>query len=222
MKKRDTFFFRDLISGLEKYKIAGCNLSFCGVGYFSGGRVDAISLKEGMVFEHGDGLYVVISAVHTHQQQRRGLVRLKAREVSGGKTIDDSFRSDVKFNVVHIEEKPLTYLYADADSYYFMDNSSYEQYHVSEGVVGDRRDFLKENTEISGLFHQNRLIDIKMPVSVELKVIEAEPEHKGNTVQGGKKRVKLETGIVIQAPLFISVDDIVKVDTRTGEYVTRV
>lgn len=184
--------------------------------------MDALGLKEGMVFEYNGGLYIVVSAEHTHQQQRRGLVRLKAKELNTGKAIEDSFRSDVKFDVVHIEDLPLTYIYNDVQNYYFMDNSTYEQHPFSVDAIGEKRYFLKEEMEVTGLFYQSRLIEVMLPINVELKVVEAEPEHKGNTVQGGKKRIRLETGLVIQAPLFVAVDDIVRVDTRTKDYMTRV
>lgn len=181
-----------------------------------------LDLKEGNIFEYEGNIYIVIYAVHTHQQQRRGLVRLKAKDMKTGKTLEDSFRSDVKVNPVYVDEAVLSYLYSDGEGYHFMDNNTYEQVAIPADVVGESRNYIKENLEVTGLFHAGRILDIKLPISVELKVIEAEPGHKGDTVQGGKKKVKLETGFVIQTPLFVEAGDVVKVDTRTGEYVTRV
>jgi elongation factor P len=184
--------------------------------------MDVIDLKEGNIFEYGGGIYTVISAEHTHQQQRRGLVRLKAKDIKTGKVLQDSFRSDVQVNPVYVDEVALMYLYNDGNGYHFMDNSTYEQFVVSEEVLQDVKRYLKENLEVTGLFHNGNILGINIPITVDLKVVEAEPGHKGDTVQGGKKKVKLETGITIQTPLFVEAGDTVRVDTRTGEYVTRI
>ncbi len=184
--------------------------------------MDMIDLKEGNIFEYGGNIYTVISAQHTHQQQRRGLVRLKAKDIKTGKVLQDSFRSDVQVTPVYVDEITLVYLYSDNSGYHFMDSNTYEQFVVAEEILGDARNYLKENLEVKGLFHKGRILDIKMPITVDLKVIETEPGYKGDTVQGGKKKSKLETGFTIQTPLFIAVGDIVRVDTRTGEYVTRI
>jgi elongation factor P len=184
--------------------------------------MDVIDLKEGNIFEYQGNIYIVVSAEHTHQQQRRGLVRLKAKDVKTGKVLQDSFRSDVQVAPVYVDEVTLIYLYSDSSGYHFMDNSTYEQFVVAEEIIGDTKRYIKENMEVTGLFHNGRIMGVKIPITVELKVIEAEPGHKGDTVQGAKKRVKLETGITIQTPLFVEAGDTVKVDTRTGEYVTRI
>jgi elongation factor P len=184
--------------------------------------MDVIDLKEGNIFEYEGGIYAVISAEHTHQQQRRGLVRLKAREIMTGKTLQDSFRSDIQVKPVYVDELSLVYLYSDNDGHHFMDNGTYEQFVMSQEVLGDAKNYLKENLEVTGLFHDGKILGVKMPITVDLEVIEAEPGHKGDTVTGGKKKSKLETGLMIQTPLFIEAGDTVKVDTRTGEYVTRV
>lgn len=181
-----------------------------------------IDLREGNVFEYEGNIYVTLVAEHTHQQQRRGLVRLKARDLKTGKILQDTFRSDVEVNPVYLDEKPLVYLYMDTDGYHFMDNTTYEQFIIPEEVIGERKGYLTENLEVTGLFYEGKILDIKMPLTVDLKVIEAEPGHKGDTVQGGKKRVKLETGITVQTPLFVETGDTIRIDTRTGEYITRV
>ncbi|HNS32570.1 MAG TPA: elongation factor P [bacterium] len=181
-----------------------------------------LDLKEGNIFEYEGTIYTVVYAVHTHQQQRRGLVRLKAKDMKTGKILEDSFRSDIKVNPVYVDELPLSFLYSDSEGYHFIDNNTYEQVVIPAYVIGDARNYMKENLEVTGIFHNGEVLDIKMPINVELKVIEAEPGHKGDTVQGGKKKVKLETGFTIQTPLFVEAGDAVKVDTRTGEYVTRV
>jgi elongation factor P len=184
--------------------------------------MDVIDLREGAIFEYGGSIYTVISAVHTHQQQRRGLVRLKAKDIRTGKVLQDTFRSDIQVKPVYVDEMSLVYLYTDGASYHFMDSGTYEQFTIEGEILGEVKQYLKENLEVTGLFHNGKILDVKIPITVDLKVIEAEPGHKGDTVQGGKKKAKLETGLTIQTPLFIEAGDTVKVDTRTGEYVTRV
>jgi elongation factor P len=184
--------------------------------------MNVLDLKEGNVFEYEGRLYIVKSATHVVQQQRRGIVKIKAVEIDTGKGVEFSFRSDVEVNLIILEEIPLIYLYSDGETYYFMDNISFEQFNLSKETIGDKKFYLKENIEVTGLFYKGKIIDITLPFVVELKVIEAEPGYKGDTVQGGKKKVKVETGLIVQTPLFIEVGDIIKVDTRTGEYITRV
>jgi len=184
--------------------------------------MNALDLKEGNVFEYEGKLYIVKSTIHVVQQQRRGIVKIKAVEIDTGRGVEFSFRSDTELKNVILVEIPLTYLYSDGNLYYFMDNSNFEQFHLSSDAIGDKRYYLKENLEITGLFYQGKIIDIQLPFTVDLKVIEAEPGYKGDTVQGGRKKVKVETGLTVQTPLFIEVGDIIRIDTRTGEYITRI
>ncbi|MCM8818228.1 MAG: elongation factor P [Candidatus Omnitrophica bacterium] len=184
--------------------------------------MNVLDLKEGNVFEYEGKLYIVKNATHIVQQQRRGIVKIKAIEIDTQRGIEFSFRSDIEVKEVILEEIPLTYLYSDGDEYYFMDNNTYEQFHISSEIIGDKKNYLKENLEVIGLSYQGKIIDIQLPFTVSLKVIEAEPGYKGDTVQGGKKKVKVETGLIVQTPLFIEVGDVIKIDTRTGEYITRV
>lgn len=184
--------------------------------------MNVLNLKEGDIFEYEGKFYSVKSIAHVVQQQRRGIVKIKAGEISTGKTVEFTLRSDVEVKEIFVEEIPITYLYHDENQYYFMNNSTYEQLSIPEKLIEEKKYFLKENLEVTGLFYQNMLIDIKLPTTVDLKVIEAEPGYKGDTVQGGKKKVKVETGLIVQTPLFIEVGDIIKIDTRTGEYIERV
>ena len=181
--------------------------------------MDMIELRDGIVFEYEGKTFTVISAFHAHQQRGRGFVKVKAKEIKTGKTIEQVFRSDAKINAIFVEETVLTYLYRDSGNYYFMDNNTYEQVSLPENSLSEVKGFLKEDTEVTGLFHNGAILDIKLPISVALKVIEAESGFRGDTVQGGKKKLKLETGITIQGPLFIEEGNIVKVDTRTAEYI---
>lgn len=184
--------------------------------------MDAIDLKSGIVIEVGGVVYSVISATHTHAQQRRAVIRVKAKELKTGRTNEFVWRSDFKINNILIEEIPLSYLYKDTSNFHFMNNLTYEEIVLAADIVGDKKVYLKENMEVIGLAYKDNVLDINIPMFMELKVIETDPGFKGDTVQSAKKPAKLETGLVIQVPLFINTGDIVKVDTRTNEYLTRV
>lgn len=183
--------------------------------------MDAIDLKPSMIIEVDGIFYTVMSAVHTHAQQRRAVIRVKCRDLKSGKTNEFVWRSDKPVNAVYVEEIPLTYLFRDSTGFHFMNTTTYEQIILPEEIVGDNVYYLLENIEVTGLVHDSRVLDIRVPVFIELKVIETEPGFKGDTVQAAKKPAKLETGLLIQVPLFINIGDKVRIDTRTNEYVTR-
>jgi len=184
--------------------------------------MEAIDLKPGMVIEVEGSLYAVMSATHTHAQQRRAVINVKAKDLKTGRTNEFVWRSAVQINVILIEEIPLTYLYDDGTHFHFMQSSTYEEIILPADIVGDKKFYLKDNMEVVGLSYQGNIIDINLPIFVELKIIETEPGFKGDTVQSAKKAAKLETGLVIQVPMFINNNDVVKVDTRTNEYLTRI
>ncbi len=184
--------------------------------------MDAIDLKPGMIIELDGIFYTVISAVHTHAQQRRAVIRVKCKDLKSGKTNEFVWRSDKPVNTVYVEEIPLTYLFRDSSGFHFMNTTTYEQIVLPEEILGDKVFYLLENIEVVGLVHEARVLDIKPPIFIDLKVVETEPGFKGDTVQAAKKPAKLETGLSIQVPLFVNNGDTVRVDTRTNEYVTRV
>lgn len=184
--------------------------------------MDAIDLKPGMIIDVDGIYYSVISATHTHAQQRRAVIRVKCKDLKAGKTNEFVWRSDKPVNVVYVEEIPMTYLFRDSTGFHFMNSATYEQVTLSEEIIGDKQYYLLENIEVTGLVHEGKVLDIRPPIFIDLKVIETEPGFKGDTVQAAKKPAKLETGLTIQVPLFINVGDVVRVDTRTDEYVTRV
>ncbi|MCL5674270.1 MAG: elongation factor P [Candidatus Omnitrophica bacterium] len=184
--------------------------------------MDAIDLKPGMVIEVDGSFYSVISATHTHAQQRRAVIRVKAKELKTGRANEFVWRSDFRINHILIEEISLSYLYRDASDFHFMNSLTYEEIVLSSDVIADKKVYLKENMEVTGLAYEGNVLDINIPIFMELKIVETEPGFKGDTVQSAKKPAKLETGLVIQVPLFINTGDTVKIDTRTNEYQTRV
>ncbi|MCL2632460.1 MAG: elongation factor P, partial [Coriobacteriia bacterium] len=149
-------------------------------------------------------------------------VRTKVRDVRTGRVNDITFRAGEKFDEVRMEQKTVQFLYADSDEYYFMDNETYEQLTLTVEVVGDAAKWLKENDNATFQFAGEELLGVEAAMFVELEVVETEPGFKGDTVQGSSKPATLETGAVINVPMFVNQGDVLRVDTRDGRYITRV
>ena len=148
-------------------------------------------------------------------------MRTKLKHMRLGRVIDNTFRAGEKVELVDFEEKRMQYLYKD-DRYHFMDLDTYDQISLSADEVGDARDFLKENIEVEILFIDGSPVTVELPNFIELQIAKTDPGIRGDTASGGSKPATLETGAVIQVPLFLNEGDVVKVDTRSGEYLGRV
>jgi len=157
-----------------------------------------------------------------HHKPGKGgaFVRTRLKNVRLGTVIDRTFRAGETLEDVYVEEKKYQYLYHD-DRYHFMENETYEQISLSGAEMGEAKKFIKENTYITALTHKDRILNIKLPTFVNLKIVETEPGLRGDTVKAGTKNAKLETGAVVQVPLFINSGEIVTIDTRTAKYVGR-
>jgi elongation factor P len=166
--------------------------------------------------------YIIIEFQHVKPGKGGAFVRTKVRDIRTGRVNDLTFRSGEKFDEIRLETKEMQFLYSDSGEFYFMDNESYEQVALSSEVVGDAAQWLKENDVASLQYAGDELIGVEAPMFVELEVAETEPGFKGDTVQGGNKPATLETGAVINVPMFINTGDVLKVDTRDGRYITRV
>jgi len=149
-------------------------------------------------------------------------VRTKLKNVRTGAVVDKTFRAGEKFDLAHLEHKKMQYLYNDDAGWHFMDNDSYEQLALAKEQLGDVMKYVKENMDVDMLLYQGAPIGMEPPMHVELEVTQAEPGVKGDTATGGTKPATLETGAVIQVPLFVNIGDRVKIDTRTDTYITRV
>ena len=147
--------------------------------------------------------------------------RTKLKHMRLGKVIDNTFRSGEKVDLVDFEDKHMQFLYKD-DRYHFMDTETYDQVSLSEDEVGDAREFLKENTEVHVLYIDGSPTAVELPNFVDLVISKTEPGVRGDTAQGGTKPATLETGAAVQVPLFLNEGDIIRIDTRTGEYLARV
>jgi elongation factor P len=150
------------------------------------------------------------------------VVKMKLRDIVGGHTIERTFQASEKFNRARLESRIMQYLYNDGDAYYFMDEKTFEQIPISSEQLGDALDYLKENDSVEVSSYKGKIIGVELPITVELEVTETGPGFKGDTATAGNKPAKLETGITIQVPLFINNGDVIKVDTRTGQYLERV
>ena len=178
--------------------------------------------KNGMAIELNGEIFIILEFQHVKPGKGQAFVRTKLKNLKTGAVISKNFRAGEEVQEAFLDRREMEYLYSDGENYYFMDSQTYEQLALSEEVVGEAAKFLKENTRAVVLFHEGKPVSFELPIFVELEVVRTEPGVKGDTVSGGTKPAELETGAVSQVPLFIKEGDVVKVDTRTGSYVTRV
>ena len=166
--------------------------------------------------------YIIIEFQHVKPGKGGAFVRTKVRDIRTGRVNDITFRAGEKFDEIRMEARDMLFLYSDSGEFFFMDTESYEQFSLSADVVRDAAKWLKENEKVSLQYAGEELIGVDPPMFVELAVTETEPGFKGDTVQGATKPATLETGALIQVPMFINIGDVLKVDTRDARYITRV
>ncbi len=184
--------------------------------------IDAGELKKGITIELDGNLYQVLDYQHIKMGRGSAQVRLKLRDLRAGYITERSFQASEKFKRAFLEHRPVQYIYNDGHLYYFMDTKTFEQIPLDRSILGDALNYLTEDLSLEVLTHNGKAVGIELPVSVELRVVETGPAFKGDTATAGSKPAKLETGITIKVPLFINTGDVIKVDTRTGEYLERV
>jgi elongation factor P len=178
--------------------------------------------RKGLKFMVDGQPSVILDFQHVKPGKGSAFVRTKYRGLITGNVNEKNFRSGEKFEKPDLEEKGMQFLYAEGENYYFMDTSSYDQTFITKDALGDAVNFLKENIEASVLFFEGRVIGVELPNTVDLKVVECDPGMKGDTVSGATKPAKLETGYSVNVPLFINEGDVLKIDTRSGDYLERV
>jgi elongation factor P len=180
-------------------------------------------LRKGTTFIDDDGnLYVVLDYLHNKQGRGNATIKTKLRNLRTGSTIDRSFQSGGRVQDVHLETQKVQYLYRDGDNYVFMDQNTYEQPTLSEDLLGDAAQWLTEGITVELLTYEGQPIEVELPTTVDVQVVETAPAFKGDTASGGGKPAKVSTGGTVQVPFFVSTGDTIRVDTRTGAYVTRV
>jgi elongation factor P len=179
-------------------------------------------LKNGITLELDNGLFQVVEFQHVKPGKGGAFVRTKLRNMRTGNVFDRTFNAGIRVEQALLEKKDMQFLYRDGDDYVFMDNDSYEQTHVAPVALGNAADYLVEGMVAIIAFYQGDIVSVEIPASVELTVTDTEPGIQGDRVSGARKPATLETGLVVQVPLFINPGDRVRVDTRSGDYITRV
>ena len=179
------------------------------------------NIRPGMALVIDNQLFLVVSNEHAKLGRGSAFCRTKLKNLKTGQTVERTLRDSDNITEAFLEERKLQFLYSQQGHYHFMDLETYEEYIVDKEKIEEKIELLTENIQLSGSFYNGELINLILPTAVELKVIETEPGFKGDTVKAGTKPAKLETGLVIQVPLFINNGDVIKVDTRTKNYLER-
>ena len=183
--------------------------------------ISTADFKNGMCIEYNGKLWTIVEFQHVKPGKGGAFVRTKLRDVRTGRIVDNTFNAGTKFDSVRMETRKMQYLYNDGADYNFMDNNTYEQVALGTDIVGDVAKWLKENDEVSLQYAGDELIGIEPSMFVELEVAETEPGFKGDTVQGSTKPATLETGAVVNVPMYVEIGDVLQIDTRDGRFVKR-
>jgi len=178
-------------------------------------------IRNNAVLLHKGKRMKVLEFQHVKPGKGGAFVRTKLKDIQTGKIINETFNAGARIEIIRVEVKPMQYLYNDGDFFIFMDNKTYDQITVSESTINRGKDFLVAGINVDLLFDGQEILDIRIPAHVVLQVTDTEPGFKGNTATGATKPATLETGFIIQVPLFVSSDDKIKIDTRTGQYIER-
>ncbi|GAB4417755.1 MAG: elongation factor P [Thermodesulfovibrionales bacterium] len=178
--------------------------------------------RKGAKIEYKGEPFEIVDFQHVKMGRGGAIVRTKLKSLKTGSVLEDTFRSGEKFESPQLEEKEMQYLYAEADLHYFMDTETFEQVPLSTSQLGESKKFLKENMIVKILNYRGVPLTVELPTFVELMVVQTEPGFKGDTASGGSKPATLETGVVVKVPFHINEGDVIRIDTRTSEYIERV
>ncbi|MDC7300924.1 elongation factor P [Agathobacter ruminis] len=184
--------------------------------------ITAGDFKNGVTIEYDGRICQVVEFQHVKPGKGAAFVRTKLKDIVNGGVVETSFRPTEKFPTAHIDRKDMQYLYNDGDLYNFMDVETYDQVSLSAADVGDALKFVKENENVKVCSHNGKVFAVEPPLFVELEITDTEPGFKGNTATGATKPATVETGAQVSVPLFVEQGDKIKIDTRTGEYLSRV
>jgi elongation factor P len=179
-------------------------------------------VKKGVIIELDGQLMKVLDWSHIKMARGSAQVRMKLQNVRKGDIVERTFQAGTRWPRARVEQRKVQYLYSDGDAYHFMDTETYDQFTVSAALLGDDARYLVETTEVFVSSHENEILGVDLPVTVDLRVTQTDPGFAGDTATGAKKAATVETGLVVQVPLFVNEGDLLRVDTRTGDYVTRV
>jgi elongation factor P len=179
-------------------------------------------IRKGIVFELDGQPVRVLDWSHIKMARGSAQVRLKIQNVRSGAITERTFQAGTRWPRARVEQRKVQYLYSDGDAYHFMDAETYDQFAISAAQLGEDAQYLKENTDVHVSSYEGEVLGVDLPVTVDLRVVSTEPGFAGDTATGARKAATLETGLVVQVPLFVSEGDLLRVDTRTGEYQTRI
>lgn len=183
--------------------------------------INVSELRRGVGIELDGKIFSVIEYHHIKVGRGGAQVRLKLRDLRSGAIFDRTFSAGEKFARIRVDRHPVQYLYSDGDLYHFMDQQNYEQRSVPREILGDAVDYLKDGMQLELTYYGEEPIGVELPLNVELRVEQTDPGFKGDTATGGTKPATLETGKVVQVPLFVNTGDVIRVDTRDGNYLER-
>jgi elongation factor P len=183
--------------------------------------IDVNELRKGVTFTMDNELYKVIDYSHHKPGRGKAIIRTKLRNLRTGTTLDKNFISGDRVQDIRLDHRTVQYMYRDERFYYFMDVETFEQFPLQEAVLEEATPYLVDNMEIELVSYEGEPLDVDLPITVDLEVVEAPPGYAGDTAQGATKEVTLETGLKINVPLFVEQGDVLRVDTRDGRYVTR-
>ena len=184
--------------------------------------ISAGDFRNGVTLEIEGNIYQILEFQHVKPGKGAAFVRTKLKNIISGGIVEKTFRPTEKFPKAHIERKDMQYLYTDGELYHFMDVETYDQIALNEETIGDALKFVKENEMVKICSHNGNAFAVEPPLFVELQITDTEPGFKGDTAQGATKPATVETGAVVYVPLFVEQGDVLKIDTRTGEYLSRV
>jgi elongation factor P len=178
--------------------------------------------RKGLKIEINGEPFAVVDYEHVKPGKGAAFARTRIKSLVSGNVREQTFRVSDRIDGADVQERQMQYLYHDGEKYCFMDNETYEQSLLTEDQVGETKDFLRENVEVSVLYYNGNPIGVELPIFVELRIAETQPGVRGDTASGGTKPAVLETGTTVQVPFFLNEGDIIKIDTRTGQYIERV
>jgi elongation factor P len=178
-------------------------------------------VKKGVIIELDGQLMKVLDWTHIKMARGSAQVRMKLQNVRRGDIVERTFQAGTRWPRARVEQRKVQYLYGDSHAFHFMDNETYDQFAVSAAQIGDDARFLKEGTEVFVTMHEGEVLGVDLPVSVDLRVTQTDPGFAGDTATGARKPATLETGLTVQVPLFVNEGDMLRIDTRTGDYMTR-
>ncbi len=183
--------------------------------------ISSSDFRTGATIEIDNNVWQIVDFQHVKPGKGAAFVRTKMKNVRTGAVVERTFNPGEKFPKAHVDRREMQFLYESDGNYNFMDNETYEQSELTSEQLGDAVKYLKENMNISIMFFQGTIIGVELPVAVELTVVETDPGIRGDTATGGTKPAKMESGCVVRVPLFINIGDVLRIDTRTGEYLER-